>query len=81
MLDGIWYTDEEFEARIRDAVKQSERVDYQPMEQALEAQGFNKQGLGMEESNVPESIHVSHAPRNVCMCFRSHTCSSQTSQQ
>ena len=47
VLDGVFYTDEEAEARITLAAKKTVRDRYQDVKEALEAQGFDVKGLGL----------------------------------
>eukprot|EP00969_Alexandrium_andersonii_P231633 10229494-Alexandrium_andersonii.AAC.1 len=44
VLDGVWYTDAEYEARIKDASARARIVESQSMSEALENQGFNPKG-------------------------------------
>ena len=48
VLDGVFYTDEEAEARLSVAAKKAVRDMYQDVKEALEAQGFDVKGLGSE---------------------------------
>ena len=48
VVDGQWFTDEEFAQRIRKAVKEQPRGGWQSVEDALDAQGFLPEGLGSE---------------------------------
>ena len=48
VLDGCWYTDEEYAARIASAAKSVDAVGYQSAKEALEAQGFLAKDLGVE---------------------------------
>ena len=50
VLDGVWYTDEEYAERTRKAAGAEKKHQWQAVEDALEAQGFLPDGLGSELS-------------------------------
>ena len=53
VLDGVFYTDEEHAARIKEASLREDQTAYQDAKEALEAQGFLAKDLGQEVAGPP----------------------------
>ena len=70
VLDGVFYTDEEAEARVSVAAKKAVRDRYQDVKEALEAQGFDVKGLGSELKIIAPGLGSSTRNRSVAKRVR-----------